>query len=111
MTVILQINFKNDVTEEELEAGTNLDGARQIAEFPGLLWKVWIRNPETKLTGGIYLFESRKQPEARVAGPTMPAIPKSPKVCQFSAQIFEVRDEPSRITQAPLDVLAGAARA
>jgi Putative mono-oxygenase ydhR len=109
MAVVLEINFVNDVSEEELAAATDLDAAKKIAAFPGLLWKVWIRDPRTRETGGVYLFESRTQAEAWVAGPTIQSIPRSEKVSNFSTKIFDIREEPSRITRAPIDVLVGAA--
>jgi len=31
--------------------------ARDIADEPGLLWKIWLENRETGHAGGIYLFE------------------------------------------------------
>jgi hypothetical protein len=31
--------------------------ARDIANEPGLMWKVWLENRETGHAGGIYLFE------------------------------------------------------
>lgn len=106
MSVILQINFVNDVSEEELAANTSLDGAKAISELPGLHWKVWLRNPQSREGGGIYLFDTRAQAEAWVAGPVISGLRQNPKVSDFSAKIFEVREEVSRITRAPLDSLA-----
>jgi transcriptional antiterminator len=53
---LLQINFPangpwgNDMAEAYSEL------AHKITETPGLLWKIWIENSDTKETGGIYLF-------------------------------------------------------
>lgn len=104
MATIVQINFTNDVTEEELAAKTNLSVAQAIADVPGLLWKVWIRNPENRESGGIYLFESRRQAEEYVNGPIIGAIRTNPDARDLSIKFFEVREEPSRITRAPLEV-------
>jgi hypothetical protein len=41
----------NDLAEASLEL------AGDIAKEPGLVWKIWLENPETGHAGGIYLFE------------------------------------------------------
>jgi hypothetical protein len=102
MAVILQINFVNEADEAAV-AGMNLSAAPHIAELPGLRWKVFIRDFETRDGGGIYLFDSREQAEAWLAGPAVAAVRRAPTVRDFSAKIFDILEEPSRITRAPLE--------
>lgn len=102
MAVILQINFVNDAGEEAV-AAMNLSAAPHIAELPGLHWKVFIRDPQTRVQGGIYLFDTREQAEAWVASPGIAAVRQAPTVSNFSAKIFDVHEEASRITRAPLE--------
>ena len=102
MAVILQINFVNEADEAAV-AGMNLSAAPHIAELPGLRWKVFIRDSKTQDGGGIYLFDTREQAEAWLAGPGVAAVRQAPTVHSFSAKIFDVLEEPSRITRAPLE--------
>lgn len=104
MATIVQINYVNDISEEEVAARTNLDSARKIADQAGLQWKVWIRNPETRESGGIYLFDSREEAEAYVNGPIITALRASAAPVEVSVKYFDVREEPSAITRAPLSV-------
>ena len=38
--------------------------AENIAQAPGLLWKIWTEDEATQTTGGIYLFTERAAAEA-----------------------------------------------
>ena len=105
---IVQINFGNDVSEAEVEARTNPEQTQAIADVPGLLWKVWLRSPERRESGGIYLFESREAADAYVAGPIVARIKGNPDYQHVSVKIFDVREAPSRVTRAPLAGLLAA---
>ncbi|WP_116115753.1 monooxygenase [Austwickia chelonae] len=73
--VALQIDFPSPGPwgEEMSEAYAGL--ARQIADEPGLLWKIWTEDAAQGIAGGIYLFTDRAHAqdyltrhEARLAG-------------------------------------------
>ncbi len=53
---LLQINFPYTGPWAGDMAAAYGDLARNIAQAPGLLWKVWIENADTGESGGIYLF-------------------------------------------------------
>lgn len=44
-------------------AAAYADLAADITAEDGLVWKVWIENPESETTGGVYLFEDRAAAE------------------------------------------------
>ncbi|SHF22741.1 monooxygenase [Dysgonomonas macrotermitis] len=56
--VLLQINFS---FPPEMMGEALTENARPLAESinnePGFISKIWIENPETELSGGIYLFK------------------------------------------------------
>jgi hypothetical protein len=107
MMAIVQINFTNDVSEEELAVRSGPEQAQVFTTLPGLLWKIWLRDPERRESGGIYLFESREAAEAYVAGPIVARIKGNPDFGDVTVKVFNVREEQSRITRAPLaDMLA-----
>lgn len=47
----------------EAAATAYADLAADIAAEDGLVWKVWIENPEAETTGGVYLFADRRSAE------------------------------------------------
>jgi hypothetical protein len=72
--------------------------ARDIANEPGLMWKIWLENSESGHAGGIYLFEDaaaaqryREKHERRLAASGMTGI---------TATTFSVNPELSLLTMA-----------
>lgn len=67
MPVLVQYNFPytGPFGAQMSEAYREL--AESIAKEPGLLWKLWLENPATQQSGGIYLFQDRGSAEAYVA--------------------------------------------
>lgn len=105
---IVQINFDWDISEEEVAARSGPEQAQVFTTLPGLLWKVWLRSPERRESGGIYLFESREAAEAYVAGPIVARITGNPDFGNVTVKVFDVREGQSRITRAPLAGLKAA---
>jgi len=59
--------------------------------------------------GGIYLFESKDTAQAYMSGPIVAALKASPVISDISAKLFDVMEEHSAVTRAPLNhVLASA---
>jgi hypothetical protein len=78
--------------------------ARQIAEAPGLLWKVWTENPATGESGGIYLFADPDSAAAYQALHTERL--RSFGITAINVQVFSVNEPLSQVTRAPLAVAA-----
>jgi hypothetical protein len=105
---ILQVNMNFSIPHADLETAW-LGASQPIADTPGLLWKVWLMNEETKEAGGIYLFENEDALRAYVGGPIVTALKASPAVSNISAKSFEVLAEHSAITRAPLTAAVASA--
>ena len=105
MPVILQINFKLNITDEELAERSNVEKAKIFWSVPGLQWKIWLRDSDNRISGGIYLFEDRASAEAYVNGPIGEAVKALPDSSDHSFKFFGVREDVSAVTGAPLDVM------
>lgn len=103
MSVVLQVNLTWDASEEI--AGGTLDDARELEYLHGLQWKIWLRNSDTKTSGGIYLFESIEAAEEWQKA-VIPGLQGRVGVSNVTAVIFNVNEGASKITRAPLDVKA-----
>jgi len=103
MPVLSQITFEKEHEQgEDEQAGMNatiLGRAHKIANFPGLIWKVWIIQPEANILGGTYLFRDKVSAQAYLDSPIPDYIRHCPK---FTTAIFEIEEEFSAITHAPL---------
>jgi hypothetical protein len=105
---ILQVNVKFNIPRADLMSAW-FGAAQPIADTPGLAWKVWLMNEAESEAGGIYLFESKDAVQAYLAGPIVAALKASPAISDVSAKVFDIMEEHSAVTRAPLgQVLASA---
>ena len=108
MAQILQVNFKFNVPREQYE-NTVSPMAQDFAEVPGCLWKVWLMNEKDNEAGGIYLFVDEASVENFKGSPLVASVLSHPALSDFSIKQFEVLDEISRVTRAPLAASAAVA--
>jgi hypothetical protein len=74
--------------------------ADDIAASPGLRWKLWTENEETREAGGVYLFDDEASARAY-------ATMHTERLAGFGigpvrTRLFDVNGDLSRVTQAPL---------
>jgi hypothetical protein len=98
---IWQVNFKFNVTPEQY-ADAVAPLAEPVSGVQGLLWKVWIVNPEEQEAGGIHLFTDQEALDAHASGEIIHTILNHPALSDFSVKTFDVMQENSRMTHAPL---------
>jgi Putative mono-oxygenase ydhR len=72
--------------------------AHVMLSVPGLEWKLWIANPETRSAGGIYLFRDEASAAAYLDGPVIAALRGNPSVREVRAHVYVVADDLSRRT-------------
>lgn len=98
---ILQIDFKFTGPWGNELASARKDRAEEIAAMPGLIWKIWTENSETKEGGGVYLFEDldslRKYKELHVA-----RLSEAPGISAIRAKEFDVNEALTEITRGPM---------
>lgn len=106
MAAILQVNFTWDVPEEVATGATAAD-AQPFADREDVVWKIWIRDPASKTSGGVYLFHDRSAAEAwgRELGAQLAG---REGVSDYRATAFDIQDEPTRVTSGPVDVSVSA---
>jgi hypothetical protein len=100
MTTLLQFDFAFDGPwGGDLERAC--EGlAADIAQQPGLIWKLWGENPETGRASGVYLFETPEDAEAYI-------VKHVPRLAAFGVtdpgvSRFTLNSSLSRATHAPL---------
>jgi hypothetical protein len=98
---IVQINFTYGMTDAEY-AAVACHGAVAIADVPGLIWKLFLSNPEQQTAGGIYLFADRAAATAYVNGPIIGRLRQHPQITEMDVKLFDVLLAPTQITRGPL---------
>ena len=76
--------------------------ADAFAAVPGLLWKVWTLNPETKRAGAVYYFESAEARQAYLDSELGAAVANHPALSEFDVTMFDVMADESIITRGPI---------
>lgn len=97
----LQINFKFKVTPADyIDAVTPL--ADDIANVPGLLWKVWLMNEAESEAGGFYWFSDGDSLQAYLDGPIVDAVASHPALADISLKVFDNIERLSEVTKGPV---------
>ena len=96
---IWQVNYKFSVSPEQYhDAVAPL--ADPISKVDGLLWKVWIVNPEEREAGGIHLFADQASLDAYAGSEIVVGILNNPALSDFQVKTFDVMEEYSHKTRA-----------
>ena len=98
---ILQLNFKFSVTGDEYEKAV-APLAKEFAALSGLRWKIWMINEAEQEAGGIYLFKDEASAKAYLEGPLAAQVMKHPALSDFSAKLFDVMGDVTKITRGPV---------
>ena len=98
---IVQINFTFSGARAEYEQA-NLPWAEPIADVPGLRWKIWLMGEAQHAAGGLYLFDDDATAQAFLNGPSVAAVGNDPSLSDISVKQFDVIEELSAITRAPI---------
>lgn len=99
--MILQIDFKDDRPKAPDDATALVDLAHNIAETPGLIWKIWTENPVTGEAGGIYLFDDEASLDAYLEMHTVRL--RHMGIGQINAKKFQVNEPLTQITHGKLN--------
>ena len=101
MSKVLQVNFNYNVSAEDY-AQTVSGLGDAFANVSGCLWKIWLIDEERKEAGGIYLFEDAASIQAMLDSELIAGVISHPALSNFSVKQFDVLEEVSRITRAPI---------
>lgn len=97
---LLQMDFPFNGPGKEAMNTDFQDLAKSIAEYPGVIWKIWTINEDTHESGGIYLFEDEKALDRYVTMHTERL--KGFGVTTLNAKVFEIPEVLTGITRGPL---------
>ena len=109
--VVVQINYRRpDMSKADWDARYTAETAAPFVALPGLQWKIWLDDPsDAQLSGGIYLFADRATAQAYLDGPIVARMKANTALGDLQIRVFDVRQNMSEITRAPLPGLTAAA--
>jgi len=100
---ILQVNFTFGMSKAEYEQAC-LPLAPDVANFPGLRWKVWIMNEAEREAGGIYLFDDETSLQSFIE--PLNDILDAPGFSDIHMKTFDILEALTLITRGPLQEIA-----
>jgi hypothetical protein len=106
---LLQINYRLNIPLETFRQEFG-PAARDIADVPGLRWKLWIADPGRSEAGGIYLFDDEASLTAYLQGPILAALRSHPAFSDLSIKTFEILEDESALTRGPVGASLAARR-
>ena len=83
----------------------NREFAAAMAAVPGLLAKVWLREPAGDGYGGLYLWRDREAYEAFLASELWAEVLNDASMLDMKTADYDVMEEITRATQPGLNVL------
>ena len=95
MPVVLQVAFHWDEDEAAVHA-QSVEVARHLAARTEFAWKLILRDPASRMSGAVYLLADRAKADAWLAEL------RARRGDAIQARIFEVDEEASLLTRAPL---------
>jgi heme-degrading monooxygenase HmoA len=99
-TLIVTFHLK-DISPEAFEASYT-EAAPLFAEMPGLIEKIWLKQPESDTFGGVYLWQDQASCTAYLNSDMFQQnIRNSPNVTNLDVQEYNVLENPTQITRTP----------
>jgi hypothetical protein len=94
----------NGITEEQYRQSCQGETGT-FAGLPGLVCKIWLRDPDANTYGGLYLWRDRGSYERYVRGEIFQSIGSDPTLKNVSSRGFGVFEDLTAATQPAVDLV------
>ena len=91
----------NGITEEQFRGAAGAD-VPAFAALPGLLAKIWLRDPEANTYGGMYIWADQESYEGYIKGDIFNALRTDQHLKNFDSRDFGVFDDLTSLTMPKL---------
>jgi len=100
--VIVAIRFTYSCSQETLSE-LAMDFATNVRpNVEGLVWKIYLNDPDRRRSAGLYLFRDVECANAYVNGSYVQGLSRAPIVCDISIETFQTMQEPSIVSGGPI---------
>jgi len=100
--VVLEVAYTYDFANADVYVAAVSPLADKWTAVPGLIWKTWTLNPETKRAGAVYLFESAEARQAYLDSDLGQAVATYPHFSDFAITSYTVMAAETAITHGPV---------
>jgi heme-degrading monooxygenase HmoA len=95
---VLIVNFRLEGIDEAQYAKLCDDIAPAFAAVPGLLSKIWLKDSDRGIYGGVYVWESREAFERYKESDLFKSVGAHPNLADVTARDFSILESPTRVT-------------
>jgi hypothetical protein len=83
----------------------NKEFAEMMTAVPGLLAKVWLKNTDEKVYGGLYLWHDQEACESFLESELWESVVTDDSVTDLASHDFEVMEELTKLTEPRLQMV------
>ncbi len=95
----LVVTFNLDgLSDADFRTACEQQWVEPVATSEGLIAKTWLADQPENTYGGFYLWESQEALAAYQQSDFFAAFTSDPRIANIQAHVFEVLEEPSRVT-------------
>jgi hypothetical protein len=103
MQAMAVITFTYSCSQETLSE-LAMDFATNVKPgIEGLLWKIYLNDPERRRSAGLYLFRDLQSANAYLEGSHVQGLRRAPIVSNVTTEAFETMQDASIRSSAPLE--------
>ena len=95
---VVTYRLADDISDPDF-IDANKEFAEMMVAVPGLLAKIWLRDADENVYGGLYLWEDRDACENFLAGELWAEVLKDDSVRDLASHDYAVMDELTKATQ------------
>ncbi|HSK72226.1 MAG TPA: YdhR family protein [Pyrinomonadaceae bacterium] len=103
---VLIVNFSYSLTQDQLKAAAQDFAENVKPNVDGLIWKIFLNQPEKKRSGGVYLFRDAESAQNYLNSSYVEKLKQAPGLSDFSVEIFETMTEASVAAGASMSMSA-----
>jgi len=93
-----------DISDADFIAA-NKEFAAMMSVVPGLLAKVWLKDPDDNVYGGIYLWQDREACESFLAGELWASVVNDDSLSELESRDYAAMEELTKLTQPRIKLL------
>lgn len=103
MQAMAVITFSYSCSQDSLHELATEFATSVKPHIDGLVWKIYLNDPDRKRSSGLYLFRDLQTARAYAEGPYVRGLRQAPMVSDVSVETFQIMYDPSIQSGAPLE--------
>ena len=93
------VNFNlNGISDAEFRQACDEQFAPAFANVPGLIYKLWLADPDTNTYGGVYAWRDLEAMQDYLTSDLFKSVAANPNLANITSKDFGILEGPTRVT-------------